>query len=95
LHWAGAINKHILALLSAAALGHEIIGVPDKDVDERCVQDGKLKELLLLYHQVGRKVFLATNSLWEYTNVVMNFLIDGRVGSEMRTEWLQVQSAGR
>lgn len=28
----------------------------------------------------GRTVFLATNSLFDYTNVVMNFLLSGKTG---------------
>jgi hypothetical protein len=38
-------------------------------------QDPHLVSLLQLYRQSGRKLFLATNSLWDYTNVVMNYLI--------------------
>ena len=57
------------------------------------VQDDKLKDLLVLYRKVGRKVFLATNSLWDYTNVVMNFLIDGATGSAASLDWLQVRRA--
>jgi hypothetical protein len=29
------------------------------------------------FRQSGRKTFLATNSLWEYTQVVMNYLYYG------------------
>ena len=54
------------------------------------MQDKHLKPLLDMYRKAGRKVFLATNSLWDYTNVVMNFVVDGRVGSDRSTEWLQV-----
>lgn len=45
----------------------------------------------MLYRKVGRKVFLATNSLWDYTNVVMNFLVDGATGSATSLDWLQVR----
>lgn len=37
----------------------------------------------------GRKLFLATNSLWDYTHVIMNFLLGGRVGSEKSLDWLE------
>jgi hypothetical protein len=30
--------------------------------------------MLQMYKRSGRKLFLATNSLWDYTNVVMNYL---------------------
>jgi len=36
----------------------------------------------------GRKVFLATNSLWDYTNVVMNFLLEGKTGDDKGEAWL-------
>lgn len=55
-----------------------------------CVQDEQLRPLLEMYRQAGRKVFIATNSLWDYTNVVMNFLLDGKVGAQRDTEWLRV-----
>lgn len=55
------------------------------------LQDEQLRPLLEMYRQAGRKVFIATNSLWDYTNVVMNFLVDGKVGPERNTEWLRVR----
>lgn len=53
-------------------------------------QDSRLKDLLLMYRLAGRKVFLATNSLWDYTNVVMNFLLGGRVGADKNEDWLEM-----
>lgn len=38
-------------------------------------QDPHLVPMLQMYAKSGRKLFLATNSLWDYTNVVMNYLI--------------------
>jgi HAD superfamily 5'-nucleotidase-like hydrolase len=37
--------------------------------------DPHLVPMLRMLRQSGRKVFLATNSLWDYTNVVMNYLV--------------------
>jgi len=37
----------------------------------------------------GRRLFIATNSLWDYTNVVMNYLLLGKTGSAKTTDWLQ------
>ncbi|CAM9183175.1 unnamed protein product, partial [Discosporangium mesarthrocarpum] len=46
--------------------------------------------MLKRLRSTGVKVFLLTNSLWEYTNVVMNFLC-GRVSKEERnTDWLSM-----
>ena len=39
--------------------------------------DPRLGPMLQMLRASGRKVFLATNSLWDYTNVVMNFLLLG------------------
>ena len=42
-------------------------------------EDPRLAPTLESLRASGRKVFLATNSLWDYTHVVMNFLICGAV----------------
>ena len=34
-------------------------------------------------------MFLATNSLWDYTSVVMNFLLSKRTGQARNTDWLK------
>jgi hypothetical protein len=31
--------------------------------------------MLRMLQRSGRKLFLATNSLWDYTHVVMNYLV--------------------
>ena len=40
-------------------------------------EDPRLAPMLESLRVSGRKVFLATNSLWDYTHVVMNFLLCG------------------
>ena len=45
-------------------------------------QDPHLVPMLRMYKRSGRKLFLATNSLWDYTHVVMNYLIRCGGGSE-------------
>lgn len=54
-------------------------------------RDPALVGLLEGLREAGKKVFLATNSLWDYTNVVMTFLIDERVDEEARAraDWLE------
>ena len=42
-----------------------------------------------MYRAAGKKLFVATNSLWDYTHVVMNFLLTGRVGSDRNEDWLE------
>lgn len=52
-------------------------------------QDLRLLPYLESLRRSGRKLFLATNSLWDYTHVVMNFLLCGRVGNDRNEEWLE------
>jgi hypothetical protein len=47
--------------------------------------------MLESYRLAGRKVFLATNSLWDYTHVVMNYLISGHIGADKTEDWLEVR----
>ena len=52
-------------------------------------QDPLLPQVLQTLRASGRQVFLATNSLWDYTNVVMNHLLLGKTGQAKTTEWLK------
>jgi hypothetical protein len=52
-------------------------------------QDPRLPRLLESLRGSGRKLFLATNSLWDYTHVVMNFLLSGRTGTARNLDWLR------
>eukprot|EP00879_Flechtneria_rotunda_P000833 GHRR01000958.1.p1 GENE.GHRR01000958.1~~GHRR01000958.1.p1 ORF type:complete len:660 (+),score=216.69 GHRR01000958.1:198-2177(+) len=51
--------------------------------------DPHLVSMLEMYKASGRKLFLATNSLWDYTNVAMSYLIDKRVGRARNDDWLR------
>jgi uncharacterized membrane protein YgcG len=42
--------------------------------------------MLEMLKRSGRRVFLATNSLWDYTNVVMTFLCSGGGGASSDAE---------
>eukprot|EP00201_Polytomella_parva_P000403 CAMPEP_0175086566 /NCGR_PEP_ID=MMETSP0052_2-20121109/29319_1 /TAXON_ID=51329 ORGANISM="Polytomella parva, Strain SAG 63-3" /NCGR_SAMPLE_ID=MMETSP0052_2 /ASSEMBLY_ACC=CAM_ASM_000194 /LENGTH=657 /DNA_ID=CAMNT_0016358761 /DNA_START=466 /DNA_END=2439 /DNA_ORIENTATION=+ len=52
--------------------------------------DPHLKDMLESFRRSGRRVFLATNSLWDYTNVVMNFMLYGKSGSSRDHSWLSL-----
>ena len=54
------------------------------------VQIPGFRKLLEAYRASGRKLFVATNSLWDYTNVVMNYLLLGKTGSGIDLEWLRL-----
>jgi len=53
------------------------------------VKDPHLFESLRHLRRSGRKVFLLTNSMWEYTNVVMNYLWGNPPGT-LTDEWQDV-----
>jgi hypothetical protein len=52
-------------------------------------QDLRLAPMLDALRASGRQVFLATNSLWDYTHIVMNFLLHGRTGAARNHDWLE------
>ncbi|GFH22042.1 uncharacterized protein HaLaN_19443, partial [Haematococcus lacustris] len=52
-------------------------------------KDPMLKEVLVSMRAGGRRLFLATNSLWDYTNVAMNYVLDDKVGADKSTDWLR------
>ncbi|GAX84402.1 hypothetical protein CEUSTIGMA_g11824.t1 [Chlamydomonas eustigma] len=50
--------------------------------------DPLLPQTIGMLRASGRKVCIATNSLWDFTNVVMNYLILGKSGASKSFEWL-------
>ena len=60
-----------------------------KDPSKYIHEDHRLVMLCHTYKRSGRKLFLATNSLWDYTHVVMNYLLGGRVGPDKNEDWLE------
>ena len=72
---------------------HQVLSVPTtcSPPPPPCVaayQDDRLLTVLGMLRESGKKVFLATNSLWDYTHVVMNFLLAGATGRAMSLSWL-------
>eukprot|EP00798_Chlamydomonas_sp_ICE-L_P013214 gene13214-19050_t len=51
-------------------------------------KDPLLVDMLVMLRKSGRRVFLATNSLWDFTNVVMNYLISDQRGADKTHDWL-------
>ncbi len=50
--------------------------------------DPLLPKTLAMLRSSGRRIFLATNSLFDFTNIVMNYLLLGKVGSGKTLDWL-------
>lgn len=64
-----------------------------RDPETYLVLDKGLVPMLKRYRQSGVKLFLLTNSLWEYTSTAMNYLYHGkRVSDEeqKKNEWLEL-----
>ncbi|KAJ0596187.1 putative 5'-nucleotidase [Helianthus annuus] len=63
-----------------------------KDPKKYINEDDTIIPMLKMLKSSGRTVFLVTNSLWDYTHVVMNFLIEARTinsSSSLSSNWLQ------
>jgi HAD superfamily 5'-nucleotidase-like hydrolase len=61
-----------------------------RDPGKYIYEDPGLVPVLEMLRQANKKVFLATNSLWDYTSVVMNWVLSGKVGSTRDDEWLRL-----
>lgn len=56
------------------------------DLGRYIVQDPALAPTLHKLRSSGKRLFVLTNSLWDYTNAVMSFLLDGKLAEYPR--WL-------
>jgi 5'-nucleotidase len=64
-----------------------------KDPSQYIVLDKGLVPMLRRYREEGMKLFLLTNSLWEYTSTAMNYLYHGkRISDEeqKKNEWIEL-----
>lgn len=52
------------------------------------VRDEHLLDTLQMYREAGRKLFLVTNSLWDYTHSVMNYLFGNDDPKNLSSDWL-------
>ncbi|CAA0841803.1 HAD-superfamily hydrolase- subfamily IG-5-nucleotidase [Striga hermonthica] len=66
-----------------------------KDPKRYINEDSSIVPMLKMLRDSGRATFLVTNSLWDYTNIVMNFLCgpragdEGSVDSSLSFDWLR------
>lgn len=64
-----------------------------KNPEKYIVVDPGLLPMLQNYRDAGVKVFLLTNSFWEYTSQAMNYLYHGKhmdEATKKKNEWLDV-----
>ena len=59
----------------------------NRDPSKYIHQDPKVEHMLKKLKQSGKLIFLVTNSLWDYTNVVMNHVIRGKSGNDRDHDW--------
>ncbi|KAJ6319207.1 hypothetical protein OIU78_014771 [Salix suchowensis] len=60
-----------------------------KDPIKYINEDKSIVPLLKMLRDSRRATFLVTNSLWDYTNIVMNFLCESRTLDACNFDWLQ------
>ncbi|XP_021716734.1 5'-nucleotidase domain-containing protein 4-like isoform X1 [Chenopodium quinoa] len=63
-----------------------------KDPERYIIDDTSIVPMLEMLRDSGRSTFLVTNSLWDYTNVVMNFLCrkgTGNGSAPLSFDWLK------
>ncbi|KAI3736980.1 hypothetical protein L2E82_26971 [Cichorium intybus] len=62
-----------------------------KDIKKYINEDNSIVPMLKMLKTSGRAVFLVTNSLWDYTNVVMNFVCGSQTanGGSASLDWLK------
>ncbi|XP_040997506.1 5'-nucleotidase domain-containing protein 4-like isoform X1 [Juglans microcarpa x Juglans regia] len=63
-----------------------------KDPKHYINEDTSIVPMLKMLRDSGRSTFLVTNSLWDYTNIVMNFLCESRTmngSNKCNFDWLQ------
>ena len=52
--------------------------------------DPGLRPMLEELRMSGKKTFVVTNSLWDFTTVVMNYLLEGKTGDQKDAAWLDL-----
>jgi len=52
--------------------------------------DPGLRPMLEELRLAGKKTFMITNSLWDFTTVVMNYLVEGKTGDQKDAGWLEL-----
>ena len=68
---------HIRASIDEAHRDDTLKNVIKAEMPSFVSKDPKLAETLHKLRSSGKKIFLLTNSLWDYSNAVMSYLLDG------------------
>jgi 5'-nucleotidase len=73
----GKLFDDIRASIDEAHRDDTLKTIIKRDIAGYVVKDPKLAETLHKLRSSGKKLFLLTNSLWDYTSAVMSYLLDG------------------
>lgn len=84
--------KHVRAAVDLCHRDGTLKQMVAKDPARYINEDTSIVPMFKMLRDSGRATFLVTNSLWDYTNVVMNFLCRPQTSgdsSELNFEWLK------
>ena len=73
--------EHIRECIDLAHRDGSIKAIVSAELDQYIVRDEALAETLHKFRSSGKRLFLLTNSAWDYTSQVMSFLLDGRLAA--------------
>jgi 5'-nucleotidase len=73
----GAMWEHIRECIDLAHRDGSIKTIVSADLPSYIERDDALAEALHKFRSSGKRLFLLTNSAWDYTSTVMSYLLDG------------------
>jgi HAD superfamily 5'-nucleotidase-like hydrolase len=76
-----ALWNHIRECIDLAHRDGSIKAIVGAELVDYVVRDEALAETLHKFRSSGKRLFLLTNSAWDYTSVVMSYLLDGVRGA--------------
>jgi HAD superfamily 5'-nucleotidase-like hydrolase len=76
-----ALWEHIRECIDLAHRDGSIKAIVSAELPDYVVRDEALAETLHKFRSSGKRLFLLTNSAWDYTSQVMSYLLDGTLGA--------------
>ena len=77
----GALWEHIRECIDLAHRDGSIKTIVSADLASYIGRDDALAETLHKFRSSGKRLFLLTNSAWDYTSTVMSYLLDGALAA--------------
>jgi len=76
-----ALWEHIRECIDLAHRDGSIKAIVSAELSDYIVRDEALAETLHKFRSTGKRLFLLTNSAWDYTTQVMSYLLDGALAA--------------